>query len=78
MLLSFFQSSALGLGASMFWRFLELQWSRCKAVRRGDFDQNISYSSFSSIFLLFIFFSLSPLPFLLPFTSSFSPLFFGN
>ena len=73
MLLPFFQSSVIVVGAPLSWRLPGLQRSRCKVVRRGDFDHNISDSSFSLIFSssfsssfhLFLFFFLSPLPFLL-------------
>ena len=51
----FLQSYSLGLGASLPWRHLESQWSRCMAERRGVFKQNISDSSFSSTFFCFFF-----------------------
>ena len=45
-----FQSSSLRLGAPLSRRLLELQRSRFKTKRRGDFKHNISDSSFSSTF----------------------------
>ena len=67
MLLPFFQSSVLGLGALLCWSLLGLRQSRCKAKRKGDFKRDNANSSLSFIFPSFSSSSfLSSLPFLIP------------
>ena len=50
MLLPFFQSSVLGLGAPLRWCLLGLRQPRCKAERKGDFKRDNANSSLSLLF----------------------------
>ena len=63
MLLPFFQSSVLRLGAPLCWRPLGFRQLRCKAERKGDFkwdnaDSSLSLISPSSSSFSFLFFYL--------------------